>query len=283
MSSNSSTITPKNQNQKIVIATVASGSYVYGAETLFGSIKRCERNVNMRLMRLMTKSDNPSVLLESIGVEQHIITNSSETLSLHFSERFRGTALKFAAINFLSKINADYLVLIDSDIFFNTTNSILSEITYDPQIENFAGCEDLACRIYYPGLTDYYQGTIGKVFNTGFLVFRQTFFEEGNWLEFTRACREGLLKSYDSGDQGYMNHFAAMNDIKIRWLDLKFNYPLDIHYPKINPEIHYGIHFTGIKPWFFSPNTNDYFHWAYRAWWQSRALSYPTRSKRINN
>jgi hypothetical protein len=69
--------------------------------------------------------------------------------------------------------------------------------------------------------------------------------------EFLSSIIGGRLKSYDGGDQGYLNHWFQATGQEVGWLPLEYNACTDGHYPRMEPGTERLVHFTGAnaKPW----------------------------------
>lgn len=86
-----------------------------------------------------------------------------------------------------------------------------------------------------------------KIFNTGCFVINRSILDVLTYDELISTVTNSA-KSYDGGDQGYLNFIVQNSSLNLGKLPLRFNYPLDTNYPYVwrPPSL---IHFSGEKPW----------------------------------
>lgn len=262
---------------RIALATVATRDYLPGAVALFESYSALSETEGVQFVCLTDSEDFkfPSHL------QVKCVPFSANGVTLQTSKtvpRFSNTVRKLEAFRFLEISDFDTLFLIDSDIVF-TRSVDLQGLAM--QAEPIGAVRDFACEKYYSRELESVGLAADRIINTGFLLIRDSF---SNLFTANQLMRQILEsgKSYDGGDQGYLNWFLQQNGIAVRFLSPDLNRPLDVFYPLTlrPPSV---VHFTGLKPWSVAQLSNLELHirgmYLFSDWAQRLYAKHDRRSK----
>jgi Glycosyl transferase family 8 len=230
---------------RIAVVTLSTADYFPGTKKLFTSLK------------LKSKLDDVACILFSNEphAKNYFGALFDEIVSLPpvpsgipaslVVPRFVVTLHKLYALAFLEGSNFDRVIFLDSDIMCLASIDFL----FDSELNqhHFLAARDFACYKYYPLEIS----TIGldplRIFNSGCFILNRSILNVLNYKNLISAIST-TAKSYDGGDQGYLNFIVQNSDIIFGELPIRFNYPLDTNYPLLwwPPTL---VHFSGEKPW----------------------------------
>lgn len=263
---------------RVAFVTLASRDYFPGARRLFESIKKHTKSRDFESI-LFSDEPNASKYFEHLFDRILIIPTGGEVFSFNpVVPRFEFTLHKLSTLKFLELENYDRVIFFDSDLLCTSSISPLLGIHLNEH--DFLAVRDYASSKYYPNRIAELNLDPERIFNTGCFVLNRSILKFLNYSDLVSQISETNL-SYDGGDQGYFNYIIQNSDAKLQLLPLRFNYPLDINYPKVwtTPTL---IHFSGAKPWVNSIQTPSWDSDMYRLWnlGESTWKDFPSRRVR---
>lgn len=230
---------------RIALVTVASKDYFPGAKELFQSVKLHTQSTDFKTVLFTDESDTKEYFGDLFDEVRELPKSTDQIVSSATVPRFKFTLHKLYIFEFLRQSNYDRIIFFDSDLL------CLSGIDYllKPQLNafNFLAARDFACDKYYSREISELHLDPHKIFNTGLFVINRSILDVLTYDELISTITNSA-KSYDGGDQGYLNFVVQNSSLNFGRLPLRFNYPLDTNYPYVwwPPSL---IHFSGEKPW----------------------------------
>jgi len=222
---------------RIAVVTLATGDYWKGAEVLFRSLQ--SHGMPDSVDRIVLSNDE----VECDFARRVPITRNYKGVKTKDGQ-FAQTANKFAALT----LDYDRIVLIDSDIFCVQDPNFLWSKHLDG--EPFWAVQDSATWKYYGEKIASLGMDRNLMFNAGVMVYNRPEMPDLHE-QLLKAIQDGWCKSYDGGDQGYLNHFFQGIGRPVRFLPSGYNYLLDPNMPQLPEYARYLFHFAGagLKPW----------------------------------
>jgi lipopolysaccharide biosynthesis glycosyltransferase len=250
---------------KVVFCTLASKDYFAGAERLFKSIRHHWKSDDLEFI-LFTDDVCVSDTVEGLFQRIIQIPNGSDGLiSSETNPRLKFTLHKLSILNFFENNRSiDRLVFFDSDLLCTANLDYLLQ----PELNkfDFLAVRDFACEEYYYSEISKLGLDSKKIINSGVFILNRSLLRTLN-SAIIDDVTSSSGKSYDGGDQGFFNYVIQNSHVKLGLLPLRFNYPLDPHYPFVArpPSL---IHFTGQKPWATSDLATllPWDRWIYQYW-----------------
>ena len=230
--------------KKIAIATVATTDYIKGAQILFGSLKMFNDLEGVDL--ICFTDQNASSKPEALSIIRYVSLDKLPTAETsQLTTRFKFTLHKFQVFQFLEDTDYDQILFIDSDILITgKIRHLFSASLNDPPI---SAAIDFAYQNYYKQSLNGLGLLFENIFNTGFFILNRDILLHIPYKRILNLIYSEA-KSYDGGDQGYLNWLIYHLEIPIKTLDITYNFPLDPNYP-LRLTLPKVIHFTGTKPW----------------------------------
>jgi len=227
---------------KIGIFSLTDNNYIKGTTTLYHSINE-NTNLKSYNVDLCTISKDKLVYDNTLGIKDYIIHDDTGLEHSSTYTRFKNTTKKF---NALLRDEYDRIIILDSDML---CISDLSELFTFKMNAPIVACEDFGSVHYYPNQIKECGLDINHKFvNTGLMMFERPYIGAEFYKQLINTF--STYKTYDQGDQGYINAYIQHNKLNVEpLLPTKYNYALDGHYPRYNISDISIIHYTGMKPW----------------------------------
>ncbi len=218
------------------IVTLAIGTYRIGADVLWYSIRK--------------HSDTTGV--EFIPMDDEFIATDYTAVPVN-RQFFAQTAKKLHALT----LPYDRIIMLDADMLCVKDCSFLWSGAFGKL--PFYACRDTAWKVYYPtqvadiGLNGH------MIFNGGTMIYNRDRFPT-LYENLMQSIASGFCKSYDGGDQGYLNHYLQATGVEVGFLPQGFNVVLDKNMPAVSPAEQHIIHFTGrnANPWSHTLPSSDW-------------------------
>ena len=232
---------------RTAIVTLSSVDYFIGASRLIKSIKIRTHSADVKYI-LFTNDAKAREYFGDLFHEIVLLTPLPVNIKASSTiPRFQFTLNKLYALAFLENSSFDRIIFVDSDILCLYSIDFLLK----PELNayQFLAVRDHACAKYYPLEISRLGLNSLNIFNTGCFVINRSILNVINYNDLISKVSK-VTKSYDGGDQGYLNFLIQNSNIIFGELPLRYNYPLDINYPIIwqPPSL---VHFAGVKPWNF--------------------------------
>jgi lipopolysaccharide biosynthesis glycosyltransferase len=244
---------------RVAIATLATGSYIPGAERLFTSIL-LHNNLNEVDFLCLTDEPQDMQILGGKVVKYVKLEGLPNSIGPKASERFLTTLFKLQVFKLVEDSEYDRVVLLDADML--CLGSIASLISKNEFSAPLSAVRDYAVDVHYPRAREVVGARTGPIFNTGCLIVNREVTSFFTYRQLLSAIRlQGT--SYDGGDQGYVNWAIHRHGILCQELPIKFNFTLDPHYPAIFQHPVF-VHFTGRKPWLSREPFQSKDYWIHR-------------------
>jgi len=115
----------------------------------------------------------------------------------------------------------------------------------------FYAARDCASVVYYHQEIQAIGLDENLLFNAGTMVFQLDQLSQDFYDRVIELILDGTLKSYDGGDQGYLNHYFQLQDTEIGYLPQEYNGCTDQYIPQLPDHAKRLVHFTGanLNPW----------------------------------
>jgi lipopolysaccharide biosynthesis glycosyltransferase len=230
---------------KIAVVTVATSSYLPGARALFASLRsntEIPENVSLICLAVDFSED---YILEALGVQIiQLPTINANIESSPDVKRYAFTLNKFEIFRILEKVEIDRIVYLDSDILCLKP---IDELFYNLSKFPIYLAKDYGTKNLYREEIKRQDLDPRRLFNSGVMIINKSFLDYTNYQEILFLC-SNILRSYDGGDQGYLNSLFKHKSIPVGQLNVKYNYTTSLFWPtKLRPPI--LLHFLGTKPW----------------------------------
>lgn len=240
---------------KTAVVCLCTSGYSTGAKVLFRTLEKHGR--------LPDSVDRIALGVKQCSFAKAVPITKSYGWVKVCKKNFPKVADKFFALT----LPYDRIILLDADMLCVGDCSHLwsGRIGKLP----FYACRDYASEVYYGNNIKSIGLRTDLLFNAGVCIFqnnRMPLF----YKQFIQMIQQGKIRSYDGGDQGYLNHFFQLSKYEIGYLPPEYNYCLDPYMPKLtNPSVRL-IHFTGAnaKPWNPKLQKRDYRWGCIRRWQQ---------------
>jgi hypothetical protein len=251
---------------KTAIVTMVIGEdFARGAEVLFHSLARC--GLPDSAERIVIGPDQCSF------AKAVPITYDYSDIPVERRSQFIHNANKFFALT----LPYDRIICVDSDMLCVGDCSYLwsDRLGRRP----FYACRDTAAIHWHEESILRLQLAETLLFNCGVYVYHPAQLPRLHD-DMLRLIRNGFLRSYSGGEQGYLNHYMQLKHVEVGWLPAEYNYCMDEHMTRV-PELAIKLlHFAGQygKPWNCSFAKDDWrLPWITR-WWKEYALMLAERS-----
>jgi lipopolysaccharide biosynthesis glycosyltransferase len=253
---------------KTAIVSLATHDYLYGAETLFFTLKKHNDLNGIDLYCITDPAGPPSVLLSRLGVKP--VTYSGNLEGIQTSEsvpHFKETTKKFLPFRFHEVGDYDRVLFFDADMIIR--GSIAPLLSEQMDAKCFWAARDHGCLHYRAEGLKRAGLDPERTINSGVLVINRPMLSAGTFEHLVHGSMTDLI-SYDGSDQGYLNAYLKVFAIDFGLLDVRYNYALDAYYPPIAASDIVTVHFTGTKPWRAQPGAFGPYDLFYAEWWQAR-------------
>lgn len=144
----------------------------------------------------------------------------------------------------------DRIIMMDADMLCLGDCSLLWSDRLGSQ--PFYAVRDTASQVHYADVIPEIGLNPDLLFNAGTMVFQMDRLGgEDFYCRLMGRIVCGALKSYDGGDQGYLNHYFQLYEREIGYLPQEYNGCLDFKIPQVPNHAVKIVHFTGgnINPW----------------------------------
>lgn len=235
---------------KIALATLATGSYIRGAEVLFHTLRTVGKLPDHIDQLVLGVDSCKFATAVPIPVDYSWIPVNQQNFANVMSKLF------------VTTLDYDRVILLDSDMMCTDDCSYLWSDNLGKLA--FYACRDTAGYKYYTSTVAELDLNANLMFNTGATVWHRVDTDD-----IIKRIRSFELKSYDGSDQGYLNsYFQHVRPSDFGWLPPEYNCCLDMFMPQVPDYAKRLIHFCGnnANPWTYHVPTNDWRAPYYETW-----------------
>lgn len=238
---------------KIAVATLCTGEYRIGAEVLFHTLK---------------KYGGMPEGVDCLAMGVAACDFAKPTPCPDYSwiptcpDNFPNVAAKLHALT----LPYDRIIMLDADML---CVGDCSQLWGELPLPIYA-YKDWGAKFYYQHRVEQLGLNQNRIINTGAVVLHPSKLPEDFASRFLDLIRDNKLRSYDSGDQGYVNQYLQeFCEVEIGQLPQAYNCCLDRHTPQLSDEYKRIVHFTGgnAKPWNPTIRQRDW-RWPYIQRWR---------------
>lgn len=247
---------------KTAVVTLAYGEHLRGAELLFHTLRGA--GLPDSIDRIVLSPEPMSIDF----AESRVVTgyDPAAGVPLSRSPGLDQSPKKLAALT----LDYDRIIGIDSDVFCVGDFSLLWSDT-------LSRLPFYAVRDY--GAVDNHGSAVAAlrlnpdlIFNAGVYVYNRPLLPNLHDAIMADAAA-GTLRSYDTGDQGYLNGYFQTAAIEVGFLPPEYNYMLASTFPQLPPDQVRLVHFVGPlgKPWQVGCDIADFRARWHHLWWRKWA------------